>query len=129
MKAILIVLIILEVTLIASRYSMGFDDYITIVIVLLTLPLSFFGFHYLRFAYREAADEQRFSKQAFRKVPPQIGDSTDEALKQLVESAAYQEYERRKTRHARRQPEEEEYAETEEERQDREEMELFLVEL
>jgi hypothetical protein len=116
-KAILIVLIILEVSLIASRYSMGFEDYITIVMLLLTLPLAFFGFHYLRSAYREARDEERFSKQAYRRVSPEAGSNTDEAVKQLLESPAYQEFERRKTR---RQGEDEERPETQEQRQERE---------
>lgn len=95
MRLILSVLIILEVALIASRFSIGFDEYISSVILLLAFPLAYFAFHYLRNAYREARDQQRFSKQGFRKVAG-VGAETDEALKRLVGSPAFQEFERRK---------------------------------
>jgi hypothetical protein len=88
---ILIVLIILEVALIASRFSIGFDEYIAIVIVLLAFPLAFFAFHYLRNAYREARNEELFSKQAYRRVIG-VGVETDDALRRLMDSTAFQEF-------------------------------------
>jgi hypothetical protein len=95
-KVIFSVLIILEVALIASRYSLDFDNYITVVIILLLFPLAFFSYHYLRIAYREASDSQRFSKRAFRSVPDEIGGQTEQELRKLVESAAYKEFEKMK---------------------------------
>ncbi len=95
MRLIFIVLIILEVALIASRFSIGFDEYIAIVIILLAFPLAYFAFHYLRNVYREARDEELFSKQAYRKVEG-VGVETDEALRKLVDSAAFQEFEKKK---------------------------------
>lgn len=52
----------MEVALIASRFSIGFDEYIASVIILLGFPLAYFAFHYLHNAYREARDQERFSK-------------------------------------------------------------------
>lgn len=51
-KVILAVLLILEVACIAYSYSVRFDDYITVVIILLTLPIAYFGSLYLHNNYR-----------------------------------------------------------------------------
>lgn len=53
-RIILAVLIILEVSLIASRFALNFDDYITVVVILLAFPLAYFGFLYLRQASMDA---------------------------------------------------------------------------
>jgi hypothetical protein len=74
------------VILISLRDKGSFDDYMTIVVILLTLPLAYFGFHYLRSAYQEARDERLFSKKAYRNVDNGVGDETDEAVRQLTES-------------------------------------------
>jgi hypothetical protein len=74
------------VILISLRDKGSFDDYMTIVVILLTLPLAYFGFHYLRSAYQEARDERLFSKKSYRNVENGVGDETDEAVRQLTES-------------------------------------------
>ena len=46
-KIILIVLIILEIALISFSYSFKFDDYISLVVIILGFLISYFAFHYL----------------------------------------------------------------------------------
>lgn len=52
-KVILIVLIILEIALIAYSYSLKFDDYISLVVIVLGAFTSYYAFHYLRYARRK----------------------------------------------------------------------------
>jgi hypothetical protein len=52
-RVIIFVLFVLEVALIAARFSFYFDDYISVIIIFLIFPLSYFVFHYLRIAYKE----------------------------------------------------------------------------
>ena len=61
-KTILIVLIILEIGLISSRFSVNFSDYITWVILLISVPLCFFLAHYLRTIFRTANAQLKYSK-------------------------------------------------------------------
>jgi hypothetical protein len=90
------VLIILEVSLIASRYSLNFDEYISIVIIILAFPLAYFGYHYLSITYKEARDEQRFSGENYRAVDPSPEELTYREIEKLTESSAYKEYEKSK---------------------------------
>lgn len=53
MGPILAGVVALEVVAIAaSIHSFSFDDYVTIVIILLAFPLAFFAFQYLRNVHR-----------------------------------------------------------------------------
>ena len=90
-RMILAVLIILEVSLIASRFALNFDDYITVVVILLAFPLAYFGFLYLRQAYSDAKDAEKFSGEAFRKVGP-LGAETEREVGKLIDSAEYKRF-------------------------------------
>ena len=87
-RIILAVLIILEVSLIASRFALNFDDYITVVVILLAFPLAYFGFLYLRQSNADAKDAERFSGEGFRKAGSQ-GTETDSEVGKLIDSAEY----------------------------------------
>lgn len=91
MKIVLSVLIICEVALIASKYSMAFDDYITLVVIALAFPLAYYAFRYLSTYYREIKDTERFSKVAYKKVSAE-GAETKEEVDKLMDSPAFKEY-------------------------------------
>lgn len=82
-RIILAVLIILEVSLIASRFSLNFDDYITVVVILLAFPLAYFGFLYLKQAYSDAKDAEKFSGETFRRAGLQ-GAETEREVGRLI---------------------------------------------
>lgn len=112
-RIILAVLIILEVSLIASRFALNFDDYITVVVILLAFPLAYFGFLYLRHTNTDAKDAERFSGEGFRKAGSQ-GAETENEVGKLIDSAEYKQFEERKRQ-------QEDHEETAEERMQREE--------
>lgn len=61
-KVVLIVLILIEISLIASRYSIDFDRYITAVIILLAFPIAYFAYHYLRLSAKHCSSTEQYSK-------------------------------------------------------------------
>jgi hypothetical protein len=91
-KVITVVLIILEIALIAARFSFYFDDYISVVIIFLTFPLSYFAFHYLRIAYKEGKAARKFSKESFKKVVNASMQQTEDEVKMLISSSAFKNF-------------------------------------
>ena len=105
-KVILIVLVLLEASLIAySSYSFQFDDYISVVVIILCLLIAFFAFHYLRTAYREVGTYEAISTAT---QPTEVDDFTRKELNKLVESPEFKKYQIEKERRARHESEEEE---------------------
>jgi hypothetical protein len=83
-KAILIVLILVEIGLISSRFSVSFSDYITWVILLISVPLSFFLAHYLRAVFGTADVQLKYSKEVYKKID--ANNKTAEEVHKLMES-------------------------------------------
>lgn len=61
-KTTFIVLFLLEITSIAYKYSANFSDYITWVILLVSIPLCFFLAHYLKAIFGMAKAQLKYSK-------------------------------------------------------------------
>ncbi len=83
-KTVLIVLILIEIGLISSRFSVSFSDYITWVILLISIPLCFFLAHYLRTIFRTANAQLKYSKEVYKKID--ANNETEEKVRKLMES-------------------------------------------
>ena len=83
-KTVLIVLILIEIGLISSRFSVSFSDYITWVILLISIPLCFFLEHYLRTIFRTANAQLKYSKEVYKKID--ANNETEEEVRKLMES-------------------------------------------
>jgi hypothetical protein len=84
-KIILIVLVLLEASIIAYHsYSLQFDDYISVVVIILCLLIAFFAFHYLRTTYRAVGTYEAIATVT---QPTEVDDYTRKEVNKLVESA------------------------------------------
>lgn len=84
-KIILIVLVLLEASIIAYHsYSLQFDDYISVVVIILCLLIAFFAFHYLRNTYRAVGTYEAIVTAT---QPTEVDDFTRKEVNKLVESA------------------------------------------
>lgn len=76
-KAILAVLLILEVACIAYTYSIRFDDYISTVIIVLSVLIAYFGMRYLTNKFRTV---KTYEAVADATLPSSTEDETRKAV-------------------------------------------------
>ena len=80
-KIILIVLILLEIAVIAFSYSIQFDDYISVVIIVLSVLIAYFAYHYLAGHFREIKTYEAIT---FSTKPNEVDDETRKAVDNLM---------------------------------------------
>lgn len=86
MKALLVVLIVLEVFLIAyNQFSISFDDYVTIVVILLVFPIAYFTYHYLTLMAQHTA--------FYKTLHSAYSQESLPAVETLTKTQAYQVFE------------------------------------
>lgn len=125
-RAALAFLVLLEIYLIVTRFRAGFEDYLTLVVVFLSLPLAYFAFHFLVARQRNAKTYEAVIRSA---LPADASEETRLEVEKLLASAEYQEYERKRQAGLRRRLEGEAGAEGGEEERELEEVALELEEL
>ena len=81
-KVFLSGLIIFQVILIANYYSPNFDNYIMVVMIVLTLPLAYFGYHYLSLLTKHTHFYQITTEHNY-------ADSTEKEVSELTKSQAF----------------------------------------
>lgn len=97
-RLVMAVLILFEVYLIVTHFLPGFQDYLFTVIIILTLPATYFTFHFLRNRFQPVKTYEAIIHSPF---PRDASEETRIEIEKLLASKEYQEYEMKKQQRAK----------------------------
>ena len=82
-RVAMVIVILIEIYLIGTRYNASFDVFITIFVILLAIPAAYFAFNLLKYTQREIDPHKAVIRKA---VAPDASDETRDEVAKLLKS-------------------------------------------
>ena len=86
-RAAMMIIILIEIYLIGTRFNASFDVYITLLVIVLAIPAAYFAFNLRKYKRREISPHESLIRKA---VPSDASDETREEVAKLLKSEKYQ---------------------------------------
>lgn len=83
----MMIIILIEIYLIGTRYNASFDVYVTIFVIVLAIPAAYFAFNLLKYRQRDIDPHEAVIRKA---VAPDASDETRDEVAKLLKSEKYQ---------------------------------------
>lgn len=86
-RVAIVILILVEIYLIGTQYNASFDVFVTIFVIVLAIPATYFAFNLLKYKQRDVDPHDAVIRNA---VAPDASEETREEVAKLLKSEKYQ---------------------------------------